>query len=87
MIFEVVIPKTGLNVEECQLIEWVADEGSAVEVGQLLFLMETEKVEVEVESDDAGYLHRIGIPGTDYPVGAVVGHIATTEDEYRGLIS
>jgi pyruvate/2-oxoglutarate dehydrogenase complex dihydrolipoamide acyltransferase (E2) component len=85
MIAEVIIPKTGLNVEDCLFLEWLVEEGSPVVVGQPLFRMETEKVEMEVEADDAGYLHRIGIPDTKYPIGSVIGYIADTEDSYRNL--
>ena len=87
MINEVFIPKTCLNVEDCRFIAWLADEGARVEAGQAIFSMETEKVEMDVEADDAGYLHRRATPEVDYPVGAVIGYIASTEDEYRSLLA
>lgn len=86
MINEVVIPKTGLNLEDCLFLRWLVEEGAKVDVGQPIFEMETEKVEVEVVADDAGYLHQLGVPDTSYPVGSVVGYIAATEDEYRSLL-
>jgi len=86
MIAEVIIPKTGLNVEDCLFLEWLAEEGSPVSPGQPLFRMETEKVEMEIEADDTGYLHRIGIPDTKYPIGSVIGYIAASEDTYRSLL-
>lgn len=86
MIAEVIIPKTGMNVENCLFLEWLADEGANVTIGQPLFRMETEKVEMEIESDDAGYLRRHGVPETEYPVGTIIGYIASTEDEYRNMV-
>lgn len=85
MIFEVIIPKTGLNVEDCRFLEWFVAEGSEVVVGQPLFRMETDKVDMDVEADEAGFLNRLAEPDVDYPVGAVIGHIASTLEEYRSL--
>jgi pyruvate dehydrogenase E2 component (dihydrolipoamide acetyltransferase) len=85
VIAEVFIPKTGLNVEDCLFIEWLAEEGSLVAAGQPLFRMETEKIEMDVEADDTGYLKQQAVPETTYPVGTVIGYLASTEDEYRSL--
>lgn len=87
MIADVIVPKTGLNVEDCRLIAWLVDEGARVNVGQAIFLMETEKVEMEIEADDDGYLRRVAPADADYPVGSVIGYIASTEDEYRSLLA
>lgn len=86
MIAEVIIPKTGLNVEDCLFLEWLAEEGSQVSAGRPLFRMETEKVDMEIEADDGGYLHHLGVPDTSYPVGSVIGFIASTEDEYKSML-
>ena len=85
MAEEVILPKTGLNVEDVHLIEWLVEEGTTVDAGQALLVMETDKVEVEVEAEAAGLLHRKQPAGADYPVGSVVGYIAADEDEYRQL--
>jgi len=85
MIAEVIIPKTGLNSDDCHLLAWLADEGSKITTGQPIFTMETDKVEMDVEADEDGYLRHLAPAAADYPVGTVVGYIASTEEEYRSL--
>ncbi len=60
-------------MEEGDLVRWLVDEGAAVDAGQPLFEMETEKVEVEVEAEEAGVLRQLVPPGTKLRPGAVVG--------------
>lgn len=85
-IYEVILPKTGINVEEVYLLEWLAEEGTEVAVGDPVFQMETEKVDMEIPADDTGWLHHILSPSeTPHPIGTVIGFIATTHDEYLQL--
>lgn len=82
-VHEVILPKTGINVEDVYLIEWVVDEGAQVKLGDVIFRMETEKVEMDIQADDAGWLHQIVAPSDDpHPIGTVIGFIATTQEEY-----
>ncbi|MDP6605947.1 MAG: dihydrolipoamide acetyltransferase family protein [Dehalococcoidia bacterium] len=67
------IPKVGMTMEEGDLVRWLVDDGATVEAGQPIFEMETEKVEVEVEVEDAGVLKQFVPAGTKLRPGAVVG--------------
>ena len=50
MAHEVFIPKTGIYMDDCHLIAWLVDEGASIRAGDALFLMETNKVEMEIEA-------------------------------------
>ena len=86
MAHEVFIPKTGIYMDDCHLIAWLVDEGAAVRAGEALFLMETNKVEMEIEAGAAGIVHRGAPVGEDYPIGTVIGWIAENDTEYRNLL-
>lgn len=87
MAHDVFIPKTGLYMDDVHLLEWLVDEGGAVQEGDILFRMETNKVEQDVEAEASGLLHRQGQPGTEYAIGTVIGWIVADADEYQALIA
>lgn len=82
MKIEVIMPKQGIYEGDVTLITWIASEGAAVGPGEPLFLMENEKVEVEIEAEDGGILQRTQADGFVAPVGSVVGWLYTTRAEY-----
>ena len=73
MATPVYIPKVGMTMEDGDLVRWLVEDGATVAAGQPIFDMETEKVEVEVESEEAGVLKQLVAPGTKLKPGAVVG--------------
>lgn len=76
MSTEVVMPKLGVSMVEGKIIEWRKKEGDAVEKGEILFVIETEKVTYEVEALSSGVLGRILVPeGESRPVGAVLAYL------------
>ena len=56
MATEVILPKVDPAMTEGTIIEWLKEPGSSVEKGEILFLLETEKVVLEVESPATGVL-------------------------------
>lgn len=85
MAHEVFIPKTGIYMDDCHLIAWLVADGAAVRKGEALFLMETNKVEMEIEAGADGIVHHGAPVGEDYPIGRVIGWIAEDDSEYRSL--
>ncbi len=83
---EVFVPKTGIYLDDVLLIEWTVEEGAYVNAGDVLFRMETNKVEEEVEAEASGYVHQKGVPGSEYAIGAVIGWIAENDHAYRQLV-
>ena len=76
MATELVLPMLGIQIENGKIVEWLKAEGDPVAKGESVFLVETEKVETEVESPAAGTLAKILYPaGSEVPVLTVVGVI------------
>ena len=84
-MLEVILPKTGIYEGDVTLIEWLVDEGGEVSIGDPLFLMESEKIEMEIESDTDGWLHREAEGGLEAPIGTRIGVIAETPGERTAL--
>ena len=83
MTHNVVMPHLGLTMEEGSVVSWRKHLGDRVEKGEVLFTVETDKAEMEVESADSGYLNSIQVKlGEKVPVGAV---IATLGDTLAGV--
>jgi pyruvate/2-oxoglutarate dehydrogenase complex dihydrolipoamide acyltransferase (E2) component len=72
------IPQAAVTMTEGTIVEWVAADGEAVAEGQVVYRLETEKVEIDVESPVAGVLRPIGAVGETYPVGEEIGFIDIT---------
>jgi pyruvate/2-oxoglutarate dehydrogenase complex dihydrolipoamide acyltransferase (E2) component len=69
------IPQASVAVTEGTIVRWLVSEGEQVAEGQPLYLLETDKVEMEVESPATGTAHLLGDAGQTYLVGADIGYI------------
>jgi pyruvate/2-oxoglutarate dehydrogenase complex dihydrolipoamide acyltransferase (E2) component len=73
---EVVMPKWGMTMQEAVLSSWIVAVGDVVTEGQPLAVVETEKVDADVESPGAGVVvELIGAPGETIAVGTVIARI------------
>ena len=75
MAEEIRIPKIGMSATEMILSEWMFAEGERVEVGEVIYTVETDKATTEIEAQAGGILHPTGIEGETYAVGTLVGTI------------
>jgi pyruvate dehydrogenase E2 component (dihydrolipoamide acetyltransferase) len=76
MPVDVVMPKLGLTMEEGLIVEWKVKEGDEVKKGDILFVLETEKVTYDVEAPEDGVLGKIVVQEQEtVPVGAVVAYL------------
>ena len=73
-----ILPKTGIYEGDVTLIEWLVDEGGEVLAGDPLFLMEAEKIEMEIEAEFSGRVHQEAEPGLEAPIGTRIGVIIET---------
>jgi pyruvate dehydrogenase E2 component (dihydrolipoamide acetyltransferase) len=72
----ILMPQLGETVAEGKITKWFKAAGDAVQPGDNLFEIETDKVSMEVPSTEAGILTEIRVPeGVVAPVGAIVGVI------------
>ena len=85
---EVPMPKLSMTMEEGELITWVKQEGDQVRAGDVIAEVNSDKVEMEVESPADGTLVRhAAAEGDVVPVGAPIATLATeAEDLLGGLL-
>jgi pyruvate dehydrogenase E2 component (dihydrolipoamide acetyltransferase) len=77
MPHDVILPKLGTTMDEGTLLRWMKKEGESVRKGEPLFEVQTDKVNLEVESPADGVLARILCePGRTAKVAEVIALIA-----------
>ena len=75
------MPKWGIEMTEGTIAEWMVKEGEAFSKGQLLCLIETDKITNEVEAEYDAVLKRLLTPASDeaHPVGALLAVFADAD--------
>jgi pyruvate dehydrogenase E2 component (dihydrolipoamide acetyltransferase) len=69
----VVMPSVEVGMEEGRLVEFLVAVGAPVTVGQPLFVVEADKVTLEIEAPTAGRVAELCVePDTDVRVGSPV---------------
>jgi pyruvate dehydrogenase E2 component (dihydrolipoamide acetyltransferase) len=87
-VTRVILPKLGLTMDEGRLVAWHKKEGDRVEKGEILFEVETDKANLEIEASASGIVRRILLPAdASAPVATVIALIADTADEPLGDIA
>ena len=56
------IPKLGVSMSEGTLVEWLVRDGDTVRAGDVIYRIETDKVENDVESPVAGFAVKMSPP-------------------------
>ena len=76
MAHEVILPKWGLTMEEGTISSWSRNVGEAVTEGEVIAVIETDKIETELPSPTSGVLTaRLVEEGATVPVGTVIAII------------
>jgi pyruvate dehydrogenase E2 component (dihydrolipoamide acetyltransferase) len=57
MAIEITIPRLGWSMEEGTFVQWTKQAGDTVQAGEPLFVVESDKVTMDVESLDSGILY------------------------------
>lgn len=73
MATEFTMPKLGLTMEEGTILEWLVADGTEVEADQPVLIVETDKVQTEVNAPAAGRLQHVGAVGSTYLCGERIG--------------
>jgi pyruvate/2-oxoglutarate dehydrogenase complex dihydrolipoamide acyltransferase (E2) component len=78
---EIYLVKVGMNMTEGVVEEWYVPDGGTVEKGELIYRLETEKVNLDVDAEASGTVKHAVAEGVTMKPGDVVGHIyAAGED-------
>ena len=75
MASEVKLPRLGQGMEAGTIVKWLKSEGDAVEKGEPLYELDTDKVTQEVEAEASGVLLRIAVAEGEVPVGETIAFI------------
>src|SRR5260370_17367821 len=62
-------------MESGTIVKWLKAEGEAVEKGEPLYELDTDKVTQEVEAEASGVLLKIAVPEGEVEVGHTIGFI------------
>jgi len=79
MEIEIKIPSVGESVQEAVLVEWYKKDGDEVQKDEPLFVIETDKVTLEIVAEASGILKILIREGETVSIGAVVGSIDAKE--------
>ena len=84
MLVEIKVPSVGESVTEATLAEWFKKDGDTVQKDEPLFVIETDKVTLEVVAETDGVLSIKVQAGETVAIGAVVGTIDTEAAAKKG---
>ena len=80
----IAMPRLGWTMEEGTLVEWLKADGDAVEAGEILFTVESDKALNEIETFSSGILRippDAPRPGDTVPVGTLLGYLLQPGEE------
>jgi pyruvate dehydrogenase E2 component (dihydrolipoamide acetyltransferase) len=81
------MPQLGLTMETGTILQWLKAVGEKIEKGQPVVLIQTDKVEYEVESPAAGTLLKVAAQeGAELPVGSLMAVLGEPGEDISGLL-
>jgi len=82
------MPKMGDTMEEGKILRWIKQEGDQVKRGESLAEVETDKVNIEIESFASGVLRKILVAeGESAPIGAGIALIGAPDEPLPDSLS
>ena len=81
MRHDVILPKQGIYEGEVELIEWLVPDRTRVEEGTPIFLLGTDKVEVEISAPATGWVVQEQPDGFSADIGTRIGFVTTEESD------
>lgn len=77
MATPILVPQLGNEITEAEVTEWVAAEGDEVKKGDLIVVITTTKMAIEIEAPADGQLSTIAMhEGEIVEVGVTLGEIS-----------
>ena len=77
---EIYLVKVGMNMTEGVVEEWYIADGAAVDKGEMLYRLETEKVNLDVDAETSGIVKHVVDEGVTMKPGDVVGYIYAADE-------
>jgi len=87
MASKVIMPKQGLQMTEGIILEWFKKEGDTVKEGDPLFAMETDKLAIDIDSQETGTLLKIiKGEGETVPITDTIAIIGEPGEDISGMM-
>ena len=77
---EIYLVKVGMNMTEGVVEEWYVADGASVNAGDMLYRLETEKVNLDVDAEADGVVKHLVEEGVTMKPGDVVGYIYAADE-------
>ena len=78
---EIYLIKVGMTMTEGMVSEWYIPDGGAVKKGEMVYALETEKVNLDVDAEYDGTVRHLVEAGLTLAPGDVVGYIFEAGEE------
>ena len=87
-VVPVLMPQAGQSMEEGTLLVWKVSPGDRIEVGQVIFEIETDKATMEVEAVDAGRVAKlVAAEGDIVEVKVPVAYLAENDEKLAAYLA
>ena len=83
---EIYLIKVGMSMTEGIVEEWYIPDGATVEAEELLYRLETEKVNLDVDAEATGTVRHLVAEGITMEPGDVVGYIYAAGEEIPDVL-
>eukprot|EP00956_Cyclotella_meneghiniana_P023630 scaffold46412_cov66-Cyclotella_meneghiniana.AAC.6 len=83
---QITMPALSSTMKEGRVVSWLKSEGDAIEAGEAIMVVESDKADMDVEAFEDGFLAKILTgEGETAEVGAPVALVAASEDEIAAV--
>jgi len=83
---KITMPALSSTMKEGRVVSWLKSEGDAIEAGEAIMVVESDKADMDVEAFEDGFLAKILTgEGESAEVGAVVALVASSEDDIAAV--
>jgi pyruvate dehydrogenase E2 component (dihydrolipoamide acetyltransferase) len=83
---KILMPALSSTMKEGKVVAWLKSEGDAIEAGEAIMVVESDKADMDVEAFEDGFIAKIIIgEGESAPVGYAVALIAATEADIEAV--
>jgi pyruvate dehydrogenase E2 component (dihydrolipoamide acetyltransferase) len=85
---KITMPALSSTMKEGRVVSWLKQEGDAIEAGEAIMVVESDKADMDVEAFEDGYLAKILTnEGESATVGDVVALVSALESEIDSVIA
>jgi pyruvate dehydrogenase E2 component (dihydrolipoamide acetyltransferase) len=85
---KITMPALSSTMKEGRVVSWLKNEGDAIEAGEAIMVVESDKADMDVEAFEDGFLAKIIVgEGEMAPVGEPVALIASEEGDIANVVA